>query len=256
MMTQFMNLLLFDIKRRSRSSFTMGYHLIFPIVMILLLGYLLSGQFNNKLTSYTYYAFVMLPFCTMVAIITSAYASKEESYAKTAYRFVVSPISNIDIFCSKLVSCGITYSVCNILLLLILKILLHLPIETNLFPIGVLLISETFAVCAIGLYIGLGRKNFIVVKNFLNIPIFIFAILGGTFSPMGTSNHLLGIVFKLSPLTWINRGIFLWIYDKRGTILWITVLFLLLTCTLFTYAGIRLFRREEYLHGDLLSFKK
>lgn len=255
-MKQILTLFLFDGKRRAKSSFTIGYQVIFPIIMILLLGYLLSGQFNEGISSYTYYTLVMLPFCTMMAVITSAYAGIEESYTKTAYRLLVSPVDDTHIFFSKLLSCGVTFSCCNILVLLGAKFLFHISMGVKLWYIIALLVSETFCVCAIGLYIGLGMKNFVYVKNFLNLPIFIFAIVGGSFTPMGSSDKLLRIVFQLSPLTWINRSIFLSLYDSNESVLWITVLILWCVCVLFVYVGIRSFRREDFIDGDLLGFKK
>ncbi|BCN29491.1 ABC transporter permease [Anaeromicropila herbilytica] len=246
----------FDFKRRIKSSFTYGYHLIFPVIMILLLGLLLSGQFGERLSSFQYYALVMLPFCTTLAMITSAYAGKDEAYQKTAYRFLIAPIKEKDIVIAKILSCTISFGMCNILVLVISWIIFSIPMGSSVLEIILLLVSETFCVCAIGIYIGLGMKNFIILKNFLNIPIFICAIIGGSFYPIGTSNSVLEVVFHLSPLTWVNRSIFLCIYDNHSEILWITSFILLAIGGLFTFAGVRSFQKEEFLHGDLLRIQK
>ncbi len=255
-MTSFGVLFIFDFKRRIKSGFTIGYSIIFPMVMILLLGYLLSGNFAEEFTSYDYYSLVMIPFCCTMAMITAAYAGKEESYAKTAYRFLTAPISGGQIFGAKLLSCTITFSVSNMMVLLASKLIWRIQLGSSLPLIAALLTTETFCICAAGLIIGLGMKNFVTVKNFLNLPISVFALIGGSFFPIGTLDPRLQFVFHLSPLTWINRSIFLSIYDNSNTTLYGTTIVLCLVGILFTIIGMKSFNKEEFINGDLPSYKK
>jgi len=255
-MNLFYRLFVFDIKRRAKSGFTIGYNVIFPVVMIFLLGYLLSSNFSNGISSYSYYTLVMIPFCCTMAVITAAYAGKDESYAKTAYRLLVAPVKEQHIFLAKLLSCLIIFSVCNIIVLIAAKLLWHITMGKNIIGVIVLLIAETFCTCAGGLFIGLGMKNFVIVKNFLNIPILVCAVMGGSFYPMGTLNKSVQLIFNLSPLTWINKSIFLSIYDHNDATLWITTFSLCIVGGLFTLAGIKSFNKEEFLNGDLPSYEK
>ena len=255
-MIPFQRLFLFDFKRRVKSGFTIGYNIIFPIIMIWILGTLLSGKYTNKLTGYEYYTLLMIPFCCTMAIITAAYAGKEESYAKTAYRYITAPISGHQIYGAKLLSCTIIFSICNLLVLLVGKVLWKIYLGGSFFQLAVLFTAETFCVCAAGLLIGLGMKNFITVKNFLNIPIVLFAILGGSFFPIGTFHPALQILINVSPLTWINRSIFLSIYDGRDETLLMTTLLLSATGILLTIIGMKSFNKEEFLNGDLPGYKE
>lgn len=255
-MNAWSRLFIFDIKRRAKSSFTIGYNIIFPIVMIFLLGYLLESDFGKKVSSYEYYTLVMIPFCCMMSVITAAYAAKDESYAKTAYRLLVAPVKEQHIFLAKLLSCSITFSICNITVLRAAMLLWRIDTGKNIIGIIILLIAETFCTCAIGLFIGLGMKNFIAVKNFLNLPILIFAIIGGSFYRVGTLDRRVQLLFDLSPLTWINKSIFLSLYDQQYATLWMTSLLLCIVGVLFTLVGIKSFNKEEYLSGDLPSYEK
>jgi len=255
-MTSFGVLFLSDFKRRIKSSFTIGYSVIFPIVMILILGCLLSRKFSENFTGYEYYAWVMMPFCCMMAVVTAAYAGKDDCYAKTAFRLLIAPISEKQIFGAKLLSCTLAFSICNIVVLLISKLIWKIYFGGSLFKVIALLTAETFCICAIGLFIGLGMKNFVTVKNFLNLPICIFAILGGSFFPIGTLNPALQLVFNLSPLTWMNRSIFLSIYDNDSRTLYVTTIVLGIVGILFSIIGMKLFNKEEFLNGDLPSYKK
>ncbi len=255
-MLLFKRLFIFDFRRRIGSGFTIGYHLVFPMVLILILGYMLSGKFTEGLTGYGYYTLVVVPFCCTMAIITAAYAGKEESYARTAYRFLTAPISGNQIFGSKLLSCTLTFCICDMLVLIVSKLLWNIYLGDSFLKIAVLLTAETFCVCAAGLYIGLGMKNFITFKNFLNLPICIFAVLGGSFFPIGSMDPVFQFVINLSPLTWTNRSIFLSIYDGSDHTLYITALVLFAAGLLFTILGMRSFKKEEFLNGDLPGYQK
>lgn len=243
-----------DLKRRAKDGFVLGYNVIFPVVMILLLGYLTSAGYGKDFTGYQYYSVVMLPFCIAMSMITAAYAGKDEAYKKTAIRFLFSPVSKAFIVLSKLFSCIIIISICNLLVLLFCMMAFHLPVSLSIVSIFVLLSAETLAVCTIGLFIGFGMKNFILIKNVLNIPIVLAAILGGAFYPIGTLNPSFEAVLRLSPLTWINRGMFLAIYDNNSTVLWITSTVLVIVGILFAILTVQLFKKEEFIHGDLPGY--
>ena len=245
-----------DIKRRSRDSFLIGYNIVFPVIMLLLLGYLTSDGYGSSFTGYQYYSVVMLPFCIALAVISAAYAGKDEAYRKTAIRFMFTPIHKAQLVLSKLLSLTIVICCCNLIVLLGAMLLFRLPIEDKLIPVFGLLAAETFAVCAIGLFIGFGIKNFIVIKNLINIPIMLAAILAGVFYPFGTLKDSTNFIIQLSPLTWMNRSLFLSIYDDRMSLLFRISLICVLIGIGFTLLAIMLFKKEEYIHGDLPGYEK
>lgn len=255
-MKEFLNLLGHDLKRRRKDSFIIGYQIIFPIVMIVLLGYLSSESYGSRFTGYHYYSVVMLPFCIAMAIITTAYAAKEDAYKKTAVRLLIAPVSNRHIVLARLISCTIVISICNLLVFGFALLMFKLPATGNLISVMIMLTAETFMICAIGLLIGFGMKNFIVIKNLLNIPVFLAAVLGGSLFPIGTLNHGWRLIMEISPLTWINRGMFLCIYDKNMMILWRSTIVLVCMGMVFTVLAVRLFKKEEFIHGDMPGYEK
>lgn len=255
-MKEFYNLFCHDFRRRLKDSFLIGYNIIFPIIMIGLIGYLSSENYGNTFTGYHYYSIVMLPFCIAMVVITAAFAAKEEAYKKTAVRFLFAPISMTHIVLSKLLSITIVVCICNLLVLAFAWLVFGLPIVAQIFPLIIILASETFAVSAIGLFIGFGMRNFIIIKNLLNIPIIIAAILGGVFFPIGTFNHGWQLIIKLSPLTWINRGEFLCIYDNNNILLWKIAMITTAVGIIFTILAVILFKKEEFIHGNLPGYDK
>jgi ABC-2 type transport system permease protein len=245
-----------DLRRRSKDGFFIGYNIIFPVILTVILGYLSSESYGKNFTGYQYYSIVTLPFCIALSIITAAYAAKEEAYKKTAIRFLFTPISRLQLILSRLLSCTIILSCCNLVVLLFSMLVLKLPIRDDFLQILALLSTLSFAVCAAGLFIGYGIKNFILVKNIINIPVMAAGILAGSFYPFGSLNPAWETAIRLSPLTWINRSIFSCIYDDKPGLLGRTILLCLIIGLGFTMMAVLLFKKEEYIHGVLPGYEK
>jgi len=242
----FMPILQLEMKRRSKDFFIIFYNIIFPAIIILLLGYLTSKSYGTEFTSYEYYSIVMIPFCLLMAIISIAYAAQDEKRLKTAYRFMTAPIAEAELVLAKSFSCTIMLTICSLIILGIAKLFFHLSFHGSFGFVAILVFSESIAVTGIGLCLGLACKNFFIIKNFLNLPIMIFGFLGGVFSPVSSLNPVLSSIINSSPLTWINRGIIYSIYGSDHTILLVTsgMSFLLgIAAILF---AIKFFKREEF----------
>lgn len=249
-------LFILQFKRRVKDGFAIGYNIIFPMVMILLLGYLFRNKYGTEVTSFHYYVLVSIPFCTAMGMITAAYSGKEEAYSKTAARYLAAPIEIKDLIIAKLLAAASVLSVCNTIVFTAAIILFRVPAGKSYFPVLILLTAESVCIVAIGLWIGMGMKNFMLVKNIMNIPIGIFGLLGGAFFPFGTSNGFLQLLIGISPVTWINRSLFLSIYDKKSITLWCVSLLLIFVGACFTIQTIKNFKKEEFIYGDLPGYGK
>lgn len=246
----------FQIRRRATDGFALGYNIIFPLVLITILGSLLKGKQEGVVSSYQYYTLVLIPFCTAMAVITAAYAGKEDAFCQTAMRVIMAPLSNVEIVLAKIISCTIVYSICNGIMLAMAKLIWRVTFHGEIVPVALLLTVTAFCVSSLGVLIGLGMKNFLAVKNVINIPISLCGIAAGSFFPMGTLDKGLQFLLDLSPLTWINRSIFLCIYDGNSGLLWVVAGVLLAASCILTSVAVKRFRREEYLNGKLPSYEK
>ena len=255
-MIGFQAMLKLNIRRRATDGFAVGYNIIFPFLMILLLGILCKNQYKGEITSYQYYTLVSIPFCTAMAIVTAAYSGKDDAYAKTAQRVMVAPVSVETIVLCKIISCTLVLTFCSMFVLLIAGRLWRLNIYSSITELFVLYIALSFMISAVGTYIGLGMKNFFTIKNVMTAPIGIFAIAAGTFFPVGTLNDRMQYLINLSPLTWINRSVFLALYDNSTNLLWLVTVVLITAGAVFTKIAIMTFNKEAYINGDLPGYEK
>lgn len=255
-MHEFMILLKLNIRRRTMDGFAVGYQIIFPLIMIGLLGVLCRGFFEGDITSYHYYGIVTIPFCTALGMITAAYAGKDDAYAKTAQRVLVSPIRVHILVISKVVSCTIVFSMCSLLVMVLSMMVWNIPLQNNWKEMSLLFVSLSFFISAVGTMIGLGMKRFLVVKNLISVPICYAAVVAGTFFRVGTLHKGFGFIQKMSPLTWLNRSIFMMIYDGKTHLLWQVSLLMLGIGVAIMWFTTKLFNQEEYMYGDLPSYEK
>lgn len=246
-MEHFFSLLNIGIRRRSKDFFILFYNIVFPTVIIMLLGYLTSKSYGTSFTSYHYYTIVMIPFCELMGVTSIAYAAQEERIHHTAYRYMAAPITKTELVLSKFFSCGIMLLICDIVVLAIAKLMFHMPFNGKITFIILLFISETVIVTGTGLFLGLACKNFNVIKNFLNLPIMIFGFLGGAFFPIGSTNSFISFIIGLSPLTWVNRGIVACIYENNTDILIITSIMFMLAGSIITMIAVKFFKREAFI---------
>ncbi|WP_455716042.1 ABC transporter permease [Anaerosporobacter sp.] len=244
----------FQIGRRIKDGFSVGYNIVFPMVLTLILGVLTRNQFDDVITSYQYYTVVMIPFCACMALITAAYAGKDEAYTKTAVRFVMAPISERQIVLSKIFSCTIVFSTCNCFTFVVCGCIWKLPKKVEWILICLLLVAMSFCVATIGVFIGIGMKNFLFVKNLVNLPIALCAVAAGVFYPFGTSNPLVQDILNLSPLTHVNSYLFAILFDHMKSGVYLLILIHVVIGVFVSILAVKTFKKEVFLHGDLSGY--
>lgn len=246
-MNNFIPIFLLGLKRRLRDFFILFYNLVFPLVLILLLGYLTSTTYTQDFSSYTYYSLVLVPFFLFLSITTCAYNATEESLYRVSHRFAFSPTSRGSLVVGKILSSFMVLAAISTLLIVLLNLFFSMHLGVKLWGIVLLYSSIVFMTASLGYFIGYTFKNNVAIRNYINLPISIFAFLGGSFFPVGSFNPYLRLLFKLSPLYWINRSVFLYLYDQQIALL------LVVTCIVTTLGLIFLllspitFKREVFL---------
>lgn len=254
-MTAFGAMLRMNLKRRACDGFAVGYNLIFPMVVIVLLGFLCQKISYGGISSFQYYTVVIIPFCILMAVTTAAYAGKDDAYAKTAQRVLLTPISHRAIVWSKIISCTLVIFLCSIIVYAGASLLFGIGFQ-GIWWVTILHVCLAFFVSAVGTFIGLGMKNFLVVKNVMNLPILLCAIFGGTFFKINTVNPVVNILMRLSPIGWVNRSLFLALYEKNSSLLILVVFLLAIAGLIGAALAVKMFKKGEYMNGSLPGYEK
>ncbi|GAA0710052.1 ABC transporter permease [Paraclostridium ghonii] len=248
-MSGFLTLLSFGLKRRAKDFFILSYSIIYPLALIFMLGYIASNFFkgDNSVTSYDYYTFVLIPFFIFQNLIIMVYVAKDENLYKTSYRFIAAPIGNKAIVLSKIISCTIVMWLCTASVTIVTRLLLGVNMGKSLTMILLMFLTEIFMVSSIGIYIGIAFRNFDTIKGVLNVPINLFALLGGVFFPVGALGETFEKVSYISPLTWINKGIISIVYDNNSAILTYSIFVTLGLGIIFCILAVTSFKKEAFL---------
>lgn len=237
-------------------GFALGYNIIAPILFILILGAITKGMFGTEIESYQYYSVVMIPFCLCIGIVTIVYAGKDDAYQKTAYRIMTAPILPRTIVAAKIVSGMIVLVFCSLLVMTGAVFLFHIPIGKESILLVVLIFSLALLISAVGTFIGLGMKNFMIIKNIISVPICVFGLLGGVFFRFGTSEPIIQFLINCSPLGWINRACFLVLFDHNTALIQKLILGNIVVAVIFAMLAVRCFKKEEYINGNLPGYEK
>ncbi|MGL5766208.1 MAG: ABC transporter permease [Sarcina sp.] len=248
-MSEFITLFNLGMKKRIKDSFLIGYGVIVPLVLIGILGYMATNYYSGNMgvTSYYYYSIVTIPFCAFLGAITYIYTAKEESIHKCGERFIIAPISKSAIILSKIIPATIVSTLYNILLLIICKFVFKVDFKDNMIAILLVLSVLGFLAASLGTFIGLCSKSFMSVKNIVSTPILIMALLGGSFFPIGSLGKVVETISYISPLTWINKGIFMMLNDNTKNIYLLSIAILMPIGLLFTVFSIKAFKKEAFI---------
>lgn len=238
-----------NMKKRIKDSFLIGYGVTFPLMLIIILGYMATNYYSKDgiVTSYYYYSMVTIPFCTFLSSITLIYVAKEESLHKCGERFIIVPISKTSIVLSKILPATISISVYNLILLLICNFIFKVDFRGRFLEVYILIISLGFMSSALGTLIGLCSKDFMSIKNIVSTPILIMAVLGGSFFPIGSLGTVFERISYISPLTWINKGIFMMMNDNTVTVYIISLFITIILGLFFTISSIKFFKKEAFI---------
>lgn len=255
-MVQFVALLKLNLNRRVKDGFAIGYNIIFPLVIIGLLGFICRGADFGPINAFAYLSVVITPFTTFMSVVTAAYAGKDDAYSKAAERVISSPVSFSTIVITKVIAETVVFMGCSIIVLAISQIFWNHRYINYIIPVCLLYLSMSLLTAGIGTWIGLGMKNFLVVKNFISVPVCIMAVAGGCFFRIGSSNSGLELLVRLSPFTWINRSIFEGLYDDRSIPMYIAAFVMAAAGLIFTVIAVKTFKKEEYKNGELPSYEK
>ncbi|MBA1435239.1 ABC transporter permease [Bombilactobacillus bombi] len=224
-----------DIKNLIKNKPIMMYLILYPLILILITGFVCSSIFSNDiLSSYDYYGVTMMIYLSMATVIILPELLFGSHVKFANYRIVYAPIDRTKIYLSKLiVSIGFSYIILSIYMLMFNALDL---VNYGGTRVGSLLILDlaviTFSTTFGGAFCLL-LKNEDLSTKLLNILINILAIISGLFVPMYIFGKKIANISNMSPIAKVMSSFFGIIYDNNFNQLFTTIEILLLFSAIF-----------------------
>lgn len=246
-MNNFSSMLLFGLKRRSKDFFIIIYNLILPIILICALGYLMSPDYENFISSYQYYTIVLIPFFISLSVSTALYNSKEDKMNNVSGRIILSPLTDTNIVLPKILSSTIILIIITSLLVILCNLIFKMNLGVSILQILLLYTCFIFLITSLGYFIGFACRNEEIIRNYITLPICIFAFMGGSFFPVGSLNSIIDNLLKISPIYWINNATFSLIYNNNPSILYLLSSLSFILGIILTITCIKKFKKEVFI---------
>ncbi len=221
---------------------------LFPFLLVLILGFLSSGNYGSSVTSYDYYGVSMMIYEIFNTSIIASNSFMEERIKQGNMRIIYSPLPRASIYISKILATFVFSSVCHIIVILVLNLSLNVNFggKNVLFVILLLLLFEIFA-SILGVLFCCIFKSENTANQILSIVINISAVLGGLFFQLGGFGKNVENISYISPVKWIATDIFKVIYDKDFSYFLPTVTILIVLSIAALLLCGKFYRTEDYI---------
>jgi ABC-2 type transport system permease protein len=224
------------------------YAVGFPIVLVLILGFLTSGGYGSTVSSYDYYGVALMIFSIFNAATFSANSFMEECIKKPNMRLIHSPIRPLYVYFSKILAsfvfCTVAYTA--VALFFVLTVGVNYG-GSDIWATFLIMLSGIFFFSALGVAVCCLLKSEGITNNILSLLFSLFAILGGLFFPVDGLGKAVVAVSWVSPGKWILMACLRIIYDKDFSMfLPVCGLFVILSIAAVALCS-RFFRGEDYI---------
>jgi ABC-2 type transport system permease protein len=220
------------------------YATVFPILMVVILGFLTKDNYGKEIGSYDYYGITLILYSLLSCGMTSANAFMEERIKKPNMRIIYAPGRVSSIFFSKIIATFVFSSIMHLfdMVLLCLVFSIHLAA----IPQMILLFSlvELFSI-TLGIMLCCIFKTEGMTNQILSLVVFLISIFGGLLFSMDGYGEVVRKICSLSPAKWFSNTAFQMIYDNNYSTLLPTVILLTVTIVVMIIISLLTFRKED-----------
>ncbi len=202
------------------------YATVFPILLVVILGFLTKDSYSGNINSYDYYGITLMIYTAISSGMTSSNAFMEGRIKRPNMRIIYAPGSVKVIFLSKILACSAFLVIFHMLDMLLLIAIFHihvsaLPQILTLFILTELL-SNTLGVMLCCIF-----KTEAMSNQILSIVINLMAIFGGLLFSLDGYGAAIRKISSISPAKWLSSTSFQMIYDHNYSSFIPTVLLLI-----------------------------
>jgi ABC-2 type transport system permease protein len=220
------------------------YGTLFPILLVVILGFLGKDSYGRVITSYDFYGITLMIYAVLLSGMTSANAFMEERIRKANMRIIYAPGQERVIYLAKIVSSFLFCALCHLFDMILLFSIFHVHITALPQLLMLFILTEIFA-NSLGVMFCCIFKTEAMANQILSIFINLFAIFGGLMFPMDGYGKAVRMISYLSPAKWIAKATFGMIYDYDY--LWFTpvVIGMAVSIGIVLFVCDKTFRKED-----------
>lgn len=233
-----------DFKNLIKNPMWVFYGTVFPILLVVIMGFLGRESYGNDVTSYDYYGITLMIYAILTSGMTSANAFMEERIRKANMRIIYAPRSAKSIYLSKIISSFFFSLLCHLFDMILLCILYSIRISAIPQIMILFILTEFFSV-GLGVMLCCIFKTEGMANQILSIVINLFAILGGLLFPLDGYGKVARSISYISPAKWLVKAVFSMIYDKDFSYFYPTVLILIILIAIVLIVCDKTFRKED-----------
>lgn len=240
------------LKRDTLNLFTnpmwIFYTVFFPLLMILILGFLSEGSYGIELSSYDYYGITMMIYSALNAATLAANSFMEQRIKSPNLRIVFSPVKPMYIYLSKIIATVIFTTVCYSAVGVALHFMMNVNFggEKAIF-LWILMIAVEFFASCLSVMVCCIVKSEEITNTIVSNLITLLAVVGGLFFPVDGMGKVIEVISDYTPVKWISTSLFQIVYDNNMISFLPTLGILIVLGTICIFVSHKAFRMEEYL---------
>lgn len=227
-MMRYLHVLYLDIKNLVMNLAWVFYAIFFPLLLIVILGYLTRFDYGAKIQSYDYYGITLLVFSIFNTGTIAANSFMEEKIKMGNMRIVFSPIHPSWIYISKIIASAIFDFLCHIIVVGVLILCFQFHIGQNSGLLLLLMFVGEFFGAALGVSLCCVLKSESICNQILSFVTQLAAVLGGVFFSLDRFGDIFMKLSYISPIKWMIQSCFLCIYDQQFIPIYLCMLSLMI----------------------------
>lgn len=221
---------------------------VFPLVIILIMGFITKASYGSKVTSYDYYGVTMTIFFAFEIATTEANTFMEKKVKPGNVRLIYSPTHTSNIFLSKILACSAFAGICYTILMVVEDKVFNIKLGgENFIYVLILVLLFIFFMCSFGAFMCCIFKSEEAANKIMFPLLVVFGIFGGMFFPIDSLGNAVQKLSYVSPLKWINDCILKIIYDKDFSMFVPTITAFILGSAILMLLCKLIFKPEEYI---------
>lgn len=219
----------------------------FPFLLVLILGFLSSGDWGKEASAWDYYGITMMVYAALNTATISANSFMEERIKGGNMRLVHAPVSAFAIHFSKTLASFAFCSLCHLATAFALHSAVGVHYGSALLPdaLMIFILLEFFS-SALGVAACCLLKSESSANQILSLAITALAVLGGLFFRADSLGPAAARVSELSPAKWATRALFALVWDNDASAVAPTAAILLASGAALVGVSAAAFKTEDY----------